>query len=93
MTDACAVLVPRSLFLLATPAGRPLAGKALAFTSAMTVLVKKFPTQDNGVAFIFQGSYYLAAPWPIRSAKKALACYDKAVKVSKQPVGVQAILL
>ncbi|CAM9560481.1 unnamed protein product [Ectocarpus fasciculatus] len=57
-------------------------GKALAFTSAMNVLVKKFPTQDNGVAFIFQGSYYLAAPWPLRSTKKALASYEKAVKVN-----------
>lgn len=47
----------------------------------MNVLVKKFPTQDNGVAFIFQGSYYLAAPWPVRSAKKARACYEKAVEV------------
>lgn len=56
-------------------------GKALAFTSAMGVLVKKFPTQDNGVAFIFQGSYYLAAPWPIRSPKKARENYDKALKV------------
>ncbi|CAM9978756.1 unnamed protein product, partial [Laminaria digitata] len=52
-------------------------GKALAFTSAMNVLVKKFPAQDNGVAFIFQGSYYLAAPWPIRSPKKARDNFEK----------------
>ncbi|CAM9679210.1 unnamed protein product, partial [Ectocarpus sp. 13 AM-2016] len=57
-------------------------GKALAFTSAMNVLVKKFPTQDNGVAFIFQGSYYLAAPWPLRSPTKARASYEKAVNVN-----------
>lgn len=62
----------------------PLAvGKALAFTSAMTVLVKKFPSQDNGVAFVFQGSYFLAAPWPLRSPRKALACYEKAVQVGE----------
>ncbi|CAM9463503.1 unnamed protein product [Ectocarpus sp. 12 AP-2014] len=57
-------------------------GKALAFTSAMNVLVKNFPTQDNGVAFIFQGSYYLAAPWPLRSPTKARASYEKAVNVN-----------
>lgn len=60
----------------------PLApGKALSFTSAMSVLVKKFPEQDNGVAYIFQGSYFLAAPWPIRSPIKARESFEKAVKV------------
>ena len=48
----------------------------------MTTLVKKFPSQDNGVAFVFQGSYFLAAPWPVRSPRKALACYEKAVLAS-----------
>lgn len=62
---------------------RPVAGKALTFTSAMAALLKKFPAQDNGVAFIFQGCYYLAAPWPIRSTKKALTCFEKAIEVSK----------
>ena len=51
----------------------------------MGVLVKKFPAQDNGVAFIFQGSYYLAAPWPIRSPKKARENFEKALKVSEIP--------
>lgn len=80
---ACVLFMPPLLVTLPHRPAHCMAGKALAFTSAMDVLVKKFPTQDNGVAFIFQGSYYLAAPWPIRSAKKALACYEKAVKVSK----------
>ena len=64
------------------PPPAPAVGKALAFTSAMTALVKKFPSQDNGVAFVFQGSYFLAAPWPVRSPRKALACYEKAVLAS-----------
>lgn len=49
--------------------------------------MNKYPTQDNGVAFIFQGSYYLAAPWPIRSPKKALENYEKAVQVGAQRGG------
>ncbi|CAM9239577.1 unnamed protein product [Ascophyllum nodosum] len=57
-------------------------GKTLAFTSAMGVLVKDFPAQDNGVAHIFQGSYFLAAPWPLRSPRKACKSFDKAVKVN-----------
>ncbi|CAM9875969.1 unnamed protein product, partial [Hapterophycus canaliculatus] len=57
-------------------------GKTLAFTSAMNTLAKKFPTQDNGVAFIYQGSYFLAAPWPLRNPKKARECYEKAVEIN-----------
>lgn len=58
-----------------------IAGKAFAFTSAVGALLEKYPAHDDGVAFIFQGSYYMAAPWPIRNPKKARENYDKAMEV------------
>ncbi|KAG5187705.1 hypothetical protein JKP88DRAFT_287946 [Tribonema minus] len=54
-------------------------GNAFAFLNAVEMLVSQYPQQDNGVAFIFQGAYYLAAPWPVKSAKKAVAAFEKAL--------------
>eukprot|EP00611_Tribonema_gayanum_P016639 TRINITY_DN29032_c0_g1_i1.p1 TRINITY_DN29032_c0_g1~~TRINITY_DN29032_c0_g1_i1.p1 ORF type:complete len:279 (-),score=84.33 TRINITY_DN29032_c0_g1_i1:417-1253(-) len=57
-------------------------GNAFAFLNAVEMLVSQYPQQDNGVAFIFQGAYYLAAPWPVKSAKKAIAAFEKALAVA-----------
>jgi hypothetical protein len=33
------------------------------------------PSQENGVAHMFLGGYHLAAPWPLRSLRKAREAY------------------
>lgn len=57
----------------------------MKFFSAVKTMASNFPKQDNGIAFIFKGSYYLAAPWPVRSPKKARDNYEMAVKVRSRP--------
>ena len=41
-------------------------------------------TYDNGVAWIFAGSNYLALPWPIKSADKARVRFRKAQGISAE---------
>lgn len=60
-----------------------LSGDTFAYTSAVNVLVDKYPTHDNGIAFIFLGAFYLAAPWPLRSVSKACKNFDRAVQVQQ----------
>lgn len=59
-------------------------GEAFSYLKAVDVLVSKFPDYDNGVAYIYRGAYFLAAPWPIRNVSKAIAAFTSAVE--KQPL-------
>lgn len=64
------------------------AGETGAYTTAVHKLLKRHPTQDNGVAYIFHGAYFLAAPWPIRNPRKASLNFEKALEVRRNTLGV-----
>ncbi|CAM9825453.1 unnamed protein product [Phaeothamnion confervicola] len=57
-------------------------GDAGAYLAANRVLLRDFPNHDGGVGYIFQGGFFLAAPWPLRNVDAAQAQFEKALAVS-----------
>jgi hypothetical protein len=58
-----------------------LSGDAAVFLSNVGRLQSLCPAHGNGLPYIFTAAFYLAAPFPVRSAKRALAAARAAVAV------------
>mmetsp|Transcript_70941 Transcript_70941/g.140796 ORF Transcript_70941/g.140796 Transcript_70941/m.140796 type:complete len:311 (-) Transcript_70941:178-1110(-) len=57
-----------------------LSGKAISFLSSVTKLEAMHPEFDGLIYCVYWGAYYLAAPWPVTSTKKARNYFEKMVK-------------
>jgi len=57
-----------------------LSGKAVSFLSSVSKLEAMHPEFDGLIHCIYWGAYYLAAPWPVTSTKKARNYFEKLVK-------------
>ena len=55
-----------------------------SFGKAVDALRSTDEKYDNGVAWIFAGSNYLALPWPIKSADKARIRFRKAQGIAPE---------
>ena len=59
-------------------------GDALQFNNYVDEMVRKYPSYDNGLAHIYRGAFFLAAPWPVYSPKKAQKHFLDALAVDPQ---------
>ncbi|CAJ1387102.1 unnamed protein product [Effrenium voratum] len=41
------------------------------------------PEEEGGLGFVFEGTFFLAAPWPIRSLDEALVFFSRALNIKK----------
>jgi len=45
-------------------------------------LIDRFPRYENGAGYVFLGSFYFVAPWPLSDAKKGQALLEQALTVA-----------
>ena len=59
-----------------------LKGAAGEYKRNAQALIDRFPQYENGAGYVFMGSFYFAAPWPLSDAKKGRTLLDQALAVA-----------
>lgn len=61
-------------------------GDGYTFIKLVDELIKKYPDFDKGVAYIYKGAFYLAAPWPLKSIDTASKAIQKAFELEPKSI-------
>ena len=61
-------------------------GDGYTFIKLVDELIKKYPTFDKGVAYIYKGAFYLAAPWPLKSITTASKSIQQAYDLEPKSI-------
>jgi len=59
-----------------------LKGAAGEYKRNAQTLIDRFPQYEDGAGYVFMGSFYFVAPWPMSDAKKGRALLDQALAVA-----------
>jgi tetratricopeptide (TPR) repeat protein len=59
-----------------------LKGAAGEYKRNAQALIDRFPSYENGAGYVFMGSFYFVAPWPMSDAKRGRGLLEQALAVA-----------